>query len=110
MKAKDKYKFILLNLIILYVTMPASIYIAYFDSYYRPSIVNVITGFYNWLYFYLAFSPIVFAYLALKREKRLLGVYVILIICLIVLYVTMFSYTFPEATKLSLSTAILGIF
>mgnify|MGYP000521759685 CR=1 FL=1 len=110
METKDKYKFTLLNLIILYVTMPGSVYIAYFDSYYKPPLMNVIVGFYNWFYSYLAFSLIVLAYLTIKRKKRLLGAYLTFIVFLMILYVMLFLYIFPGAAKPSLSTFILGMF
>jgi len=110
METKDKYKFTLLNLIILYVAMPGSVYIAYFDSYYKPPLMNIIVGFYNWLYSYLAFSPIILAYLAIKREKRLLGVYATLIASLMILHVMIFSYIFPEAAKPSLSMFVTRMF
>jgi len=106
MKVEDRYKFLLLNLIILYVTMPGSIYIAYFDSYHMSSLMNVIIGFHNWLYSYLIFSPIVLVYLAIKREKRLLSVYAILIVGLIILYNlihnTLFLCISPEVARPSL--------
>jgi len=110
METKDKYKFTLLSLIILYVTMPGSVYIAYFDSYYKPPLMNIIVGFYNWPYSYLAFSPIVLAYLTIKREKRLLGIYTALVVSLLLLLYILYMYIFSEAVKPLLSEFILGIF
>jgi len=103
---RHKYEFILLNLIILFITQFSSVFIAYFDASGRSPTVNILTGFYNWAFSYLTFSPAILAYLIIRKNKNLLSVYAALISFLAVVLYASHPLLFPEVIEPSLFTII----